>query len=145
MSDSETLQQISNQLTELTNCFYDLLNNGSKPWFQKTSFLSLPLAVTPNVGVPIGEGACRAVRLHLNVFSRNDVTLIGDTYYCYYGDSQRQECQLVATGATGGLPSVPSIIDHWSPLIYCTNLSQVFYRMGIEIDADAYLDVMVHI
>lgn len=81
----------------------------------KTEFKTVAVTETTDIGVPIGIGGCRAVRLYLNQYVRNSInaTLAAQTQL-YYGDSDSQEMELLR--------------GQWSKLILCTNLNQVFIR-----------------
>lgn len=110
--------------------------------FDRTKFLTVPVAQTPNVGIPIGEGRCSAVRLKINAFERNNLnTPIGvPAILGYYGDSQAQECELLA-GAEITAGEFQYIISNWTPKIYCKNLEEVFVRSpnGITLQVMIYL------
>lgn len=100
--------------------------------FTKTRFITVPITETLNGGIPLGSGACKAVRLRLNTFNRNVITLLNNDItvpvFIYYGDSQSQECELFAYGQLQGGAQNVYINGDWSPKIYCENLEDVFIR-----------------
>ena len=85
----------------------------------KTEFKIIRVAVTPEVGITLGQGGnaigCKAVILRLNQYERNSTngTLQG-VEQMYYGDAQSQEFELLRG------------VD--SELIFCNNLQEVFVR-----------------
>ncbi len=81
----------------------------------KTSFRTIPVAVSQTVGKPIGLGECKAVILRLNNYTRNTTTgAVQAVETAYYGDEQTQEFELLRG------------ID--SEIIFCEDLSEVFVR-----------------
>lgn len=116
--------------------------------FSKTKFFTKPVGESPDTGIPIGVGACKAVMLKLNAFKRNDIeSAVGNTanlpYYIYFGDSNSQEMELISLTPGG----ITTALAGWSPLIYCENLQEVFVRYPLA-DGDwptiAQLQVMVY-
>lgn len=110
--------------------------------FFKTRFISVPINTSSNTGIPIGQGACKAVRLKLNALIRNAKTGLNVfVSSAYYGDSQSQECELVAGfNPIGGLTATLFYQSEWTPKIYCQNLEEVFIRSQLD---DLVLQVMI--
>lgn len=97
----------------------------------KTRFINIPIAYTPERGIPIGQGECKAVRLRINAFQRNSIVAVSaDPVIVYFGDSQSQENELIAFYANAANKAF--LQNDWSPEIKCTDLSQVFIRNGIN-------------
>lgn len=81
----------------------------------KSEYLTIPVTQTPDQGIKIGEGKCKAVILKLNNFTRNNTAGLAITAtYFYYGDSTEQERECLR-----GISS---------DLIFCTDLNQVYIR-----------------
>lgn len=111
-------------LKQLIGKIQALTNRG----ITRTEFFTLAVPYTPNVGIPIGQGACKAVVLKVNSLIRNsdDAPIIGTLYY---GDSKSQERELIGfTIGGGGIFSYSNSSD----VIFCTDLSQVFVRQGLN-------------
>jgi len=102
-----------------------LLGNG----IQETTFQIVRVDKTNNVGVPIGQGACKAVVLYLNKYMRNSESGIEQGInQIYYGDSNGQEFELLA-----GVNSA---------IIFCSSLEKVFVRNPFP--AEARIQVLVY-
>lgn len=89
----------------------------------KTEFKSLPISQTVSEGIPLSTagGKCKAVVLKFNTFARNDTAgLAVVPTYCYYGDSQAQDRELLR-GVS-------------SDIIFCDDLSEVFVRNPFAAD-----------
>lgn len=103
-----------------------LLNRG----ITRTEFFTLAVPYTPDKGIPIGQGACKAVVLKVNALTRNDTNVF--VTHMYYGDSKGQERELI--GACGTAAAGDPITYNFgaSEVIFCTDLSQVFVRHGLN-------------
>jgi hypothetical protein len=129
-------------LQRIENCLYRVENSLSDtmPEFIKTEFKLVPVQ-NASLGVPLGLGKCKAVRLKLNAFPLDD----GSNYvalpnYIYYGDAQSQQIELMATDLAN-----TSAQDGYSPLIYCRDLSEVFIRYNTgQNPVTVYLNVLVY-
>lgn len=90
----------------------------------QTEFFTVQLKASANVrGIPIGTGACKAVRLRVNVLVRNSQTatpIAANERLVYYGDRNSQEFELYAGDGVMFTPS--------SELIICQDLSEVYIR-----------------
>jgi hypothetical protein len=107
--------------------------------FVKTEFKIVKINYTPENGIPIGLGKCKAVQLQLNAFPRNvSSAYINTPFFVYYGDAQSQEVELYAVdnGLNGG----------YSPFIYCRDLSEVFVRFAMSEGApdSAIVNILVY-
>lgn len=81
----------------------------------KTDTHTLPVTQTLISGIPVGQGACKAIVLRLNSNIRNNTAagLVTATYF-YWGDAQKQENEV--------LRGIDSIV------IFCKNQEEVFVR-----------------
>lgn len=104
--------------------------------FSKTRFITVPVKLTPDYGIPIGQGKCSAVRLRINAFQRNSTGLAqfgaNAAGLVYYGDAQSQENELTAIAdVTAG--RIQFQINNWSPKIYCEHLEEVLVRTPYDL------------
>lgn len=77
-----------------------------------------------NLGQAIGQGLCKAVKLHVNAYTRNANTLLVATnFYIYYGDPLAQEHELTVVNNSG------NVNTRDSELIICSDLNQVWIRI----------------
>lgn len=94
----------------------------------KTRFATITVPVNDK-GIPLGQGKCKAVVLHLNYFLLNDNEFTqndgGTAGGIYYGDSNQQTCELLfnTTPAT-----TLGINTRSSNIIFCNDLSEVWVR-----------------
>lgn len=79
----------------------------------KTDTRTIHVKQTLVSGIEIGQGGCKAIKLHLNTRVRNTDNLITATYF-YWGDAQKQENEVLR-----GEDSV---------YIFCENQEEVFVR-----------------
>lgn len=99
--------------------------------FTKTRFITTPITFTPNTGIPVGEGACKAVRLRVNALGHNLAAAFqGFQAAVYYGDARSQENELIFAATRDGANKLLFYQSEWTPLIYCQNLEEVFIRSG---------------
>lgn len=95
----------------------------------KTTFKTLPVKETNNVGISIGQGACKAVIIKLNFFMRNAEDSAEQIIeQIYIGDTNAQEFELL-TGTN-------------SPVIFCENLEEIFVRNPYP--SIAYVQVLIY-
>lgn len=99
----------------------------------KTEFSSVTLqAATPDYGIPIGQGKCKAVILRYNQYERNSRTTLLESTHIYYGDSNRQEFELISNEAGN------RIAPFNSEIIFCDNLEDVFVRAASNDDFNKF-------
>ena len=95
--------------------------------FKKTRFTTVTVKHNTQ-GISLGQGACKAVKLHWN---RHDINSVGSVNYSaptdtiYYGDSQQQTVELspILDEANGEITN-----PYGSHLSFCEDLSEVFVR-----------------
>jgi len=77
--------------------------------------------------LPIGEGKCVAVRLHLNLYKLYSIEEQngGDPFRVYYGDANEQIVELFPLLDWGGRTSIN---NRSSELILCENLNEVWVK-----------------
>lgn len=89
----------------------------------KTQFATVRIPATAlKTGIPLGQGKCRGVVLHLNSLVLNTTTKVAtadNLNQIYYGDERSQFRELIAGNS--------------SDVIFCTDLQDVFVRgNGVE-------------
>lgn len=106
------------------------------PFPVETSFRNFPIPASAFLkGVSLGAagGGCVGVRLYLNYYELNTKTVrvVADSLrQVYFGDSQNQTQELLA--------------GVWSPIIYCTDVSQVYVRNNSNSDPNPNLQVWIY-
>jgi hypothetical protein len=98
----------------------------------KTRFATITVPVNDK-GIPLGQGKCKAVVLHLNYYVLNNSDVFQNTDFngsgIYYGDSNQQTCELLfnTTSQNAG-----GINTRSSNIIFCNDLSEVWVRGKIS-------------
>lgn len=93
----------------------------------KTETHSILIKANTQVGVTLGEGACKAVVLRLNNFNLNLTSVTTATHF-YWGDNQQQDNEVLR-----GINS---------QIIFCTDQNQV--KIRCQFDVDTFIQVMVY-
>jgi len=112
----------------------------------KTRFATITVPVNDK-GIPLGQGKCKAVVLHLNYYLLNGNQNTQSMSYAggiYYGDSNQQTCELLFNTINAASNSINT---RSSNIIFCNDLSEVWVRGKADRDSgqtEYQLEVIIY-